>query len=65
MPRTVGGRTGALPRRTFAHVLHVPAKGALVDRAIVVARERHARMLELVDGLGCFAHEIFDRVLVA
>ena len=62
---TVGGGAGALHRRAFAHVLHVPAEGALVDRAVVIAAEGHAGMFEFVDRLRRLAHEIFDRVLVA
>ena len=41
------------------------AEGALQDLAVVGAREGHAPMLELVDGLRRVAAEIFDGVLVA
>ena len=34
----VGGGAGALHRRAVAHILHMAAKGALVDGAIIVAR---------------------------
>jgi hypothetical protein len=61
----VGGGGGALHRRALAHILHVAAERALVDRAVIVAAERHAIMFELVDGRGRLAHHIFDRVLVA
>ncbi len=61
----VGGGAGALHRRAFAHVLHVPAERALVDRAVVIAAEGHAGVLQLVNRLRRFAHQIFDRVLVA
>jgi hypothetical protein len=61
----VGGGAGALHRRAFAHILHVAAKGALVDGAIGVARKRHARMLQFVNRGRCLAHHIFDRVLIA
>ncbi len=61
----VCGSAGALDRRTFTHILHVPAEGPLVDRAVVVAAEGHAGMLELVNRLRRFAHEVFYRVLIA
>ena len=61
----VGRAARALHRRPRAHVHHVSAERALVDRAVVVAVERHAEVLELVHQLRCFpAHEL-DRVLVA
>ena len=62
---TVGGGAGALHLGAFAHVLHVPAERALVDRAVVVAAERNARVLQLVNRCGRLAHHVFDRVLVA
>jgi len=62
---TVGRGAGALHRGAFAHILHVAAERALVDRAVVVAAERHAGMLELDHGRGRLAHHIFDRVLIA
>ena len=65
MAGAVGRGAGALHRRAFAHVLHVAAERALVDRAVLVAAERHAGMFQLVNRLRRFAHEIFDRVLVA
>ena len=55
----------ALHRRAFPHVLHVAAKRALIDRAVLVTAERHAGMFELVDRLRGLAAQIFDRVLVA
>ena len=61
----VGRGARALDRRAFAHVLHVPAERALVDRAFGVAAEGNARMLELVDRLRSLAHHVLDRVLVA
>ncbi len=48
-----------------AEVLALTAKGALVDLAVVETRERHPRVLELVDRRdGLPAHEL-DGVLVA
>ena len=60
----VGGGAGAL-RDALAVMRGHAAEGALVDRARLGARERHAPMLELVDGLRRVAAEIFDGVLVA
>ena len=65
MAGAVGRGAGALDRRSFAHVLHVPAKGPLIDRAIGVAAERHAGVLQFIDRGRCFTHHIFDRVLIA
>ncbi len=65
MAGAVGGGAGALDRWPLAHILHVPAERALVDRAIVIARKRHACMLQLVHRLRSFARQIFDRVLIA
>jgi hypothetical protein len=62
---TVGRGAGALHRRAFAHVLHVAAEGALIDRAVGVAAEGHASVLQFVDRRRGFAHHIFDGVLVA
>src|SRR5258708_19946503 len=41
------------------------AERPLIYRAVLVAIERHAEMLELVHELGRFAHQELDRVLVA
>ena len=60
----VGGGAGAL-RLALAVVQRHAAERALVDLAVLGARERHAPMLELVDRLGRVAHHVFDRVLVA
>ncbi len=60
----VGGGAGAHGRR-LAKLHGHAAEGALQDLALVGAREGHAPMLELVDGLGRAAAEIFDGVLVA
>ena len=65
MAGAVGGSAGALDRRPLAHVLHVAAERALVDRAVVVAAERHAGMFQLDHRGGRLAHHVFDRVLVA
>ena len=60
----VGRGAGAL-HRLLAVVGGVAAEGALVDRAVGVAVERHAHVLELVHHLaGLAAHEL-DGVLIA
>ena len=64
VPGAVGGGAGAL-RLALAVVHGHAAERALVDLAVLGARERHAPVLELVDGLGRVAHHVFDRVLVA
>ena len=54
---------GAL-HRFLTEVRRMTAEWTLVERAVVVAIERHPEMLELVDDLGrVFAH-VLDRVLV-
>ena len=60
----VGRRARAL-HRLLAEVRRVPAERALVDRAVGVAVERHAEVLELVDHLRRHAAHGLDRVLVA
>ncbi len=60
----VRGAAGAL-HGPFAEILRMAAERPLVNRAVLVAIERHAEMLQLVYELGCFAHQEFDRVLVA
>jgi len=60
----VGGSTGAL-RLALAVVQRHAAERALVDLAVLGARERHAPMFELVDGFRRVAHHVFDGVLVA
>ena len=60
----VGGRAGALGR-ALAVVGGHAAEGALVDLALVGARERHAPVLQLVDRGGRVAAQVLDRVLVA
>ena len=60
----VGGGAGAL-RLALAVVQGHAAERALVDLAVLGARERHAPMLELVDRGGRVAHHVFDGVLVA
>ena len=37
VPRTVGGSGGTLNGWAFAHILHMPAKGPLIDSAVGVA----------------------------
>ena len=65
MAGAVGGGTGALRGRAFAHVLGHPAECALVDLAFIGAAERQAGMFQLIDRRGRLAAQIFDRVLVA
>ena len=60
----VCGGAGAL-RLALAEIGGHAAEGALEDLAVLGAREGHAPMLELVDGLRRVAAEIFDGVLVA
>ena len=64
MARAVGRGAGALDRRPLAHVLHMPAERALVDGPVVVAAERHARVLEFIHRLRRLAHHVLDGVLV-
>ena len=61
----VGGGAGALRRRALAVLGGHAAERALVDAAVLGAAEGHAVVLELVDGLGRVAAQIFDGVLVA
>ena len=49
----------------FAVILGHSAEGALIDLAFVRTRERHAPMLQLINGGRCVTAEIFDRVLIA
>ncbi len=60
----VGG--GASPLRlALAVVQRHAAERALIDLAVLGARERHAPMFQLVNGFRCVAHHIFDGVLIA
>lgn len=61
--RAVGGRAGAL-HGLLAVVGGVAAEGALVDRAVGVAVERHAEVLELDHDVGRLAAHELDGVLV-
>ena len=61
----VGGGAGALGGRAFAEFRRHAAERALIDAAVLGARERHAVVLEFVDGFRRVAAEIFDRVLIA
>ena len=64
MAGTIGG--GAGPRGLIAaEVLGLPAEGALVDLAVVEAREWQAHVFEFVDGRGRLAAHELDRILVA
>ena len=64
MSGAVGGGAGALGDALAVIAGHA-AKGALVDLAVLGAREGHAEMLQLVDRGGRMAAEIFDEILVA
>ena len=64
MAGAVRGRAGALGDALAVIGGHA-AERALVDLAFLGARERHAPMLELVDGGRRVAHEVFDGILVA
>ena len=61
----VGGGAGALHRRALAELGGVAAERALVDAAVLGAREGHAVVLELVDRLRRLAGEVLHRVGVA
>ena len=61
----VGRRASALRRRTLAELGGHAAERALVDAAILGARERHAPMLEFIHGGWRIAAKIFDRILIA
>ncbi len=61
----VGRGAGALGGGAFAILRGHAAEGALVDFALLGARERHAVMFELDDGIRRLAAHIFDRILVA
>src|SRR5690625_5202689 len=64
MARTVGRRASAL-YGFFTKIGGMAAKGALIDGAIGVAVERHAKVLELVDSMvGLATHEL-DGILIA
>ena len=60
----VRGRAGAL-HRLLAEVRRMSAERPLVDRAVGVAVERHAEVLELEDHLRRHPAHVLDRVLVA
>jgi len=63
MAGAVGGRTGPL-HGLFAQVGGVPAKRPLIDGAVGVAVKRHAKVLKLIDHLGCLAAHKLNGVLV-
>ena len=56
---------GALHWRASAHILHMAAERTLINRPIVIAAERHARVLKLIHRRRRFTHHIFNGVLVA
>ncbi len=60
----VGGGAGALCL-ALAVVQRHAAERPLIDPAVLGARERHAPMLQFVDGFGSLAHHVFDRILIA
>jgi hypothetical protein len=64
MAGAVGGGARAL-HRLLAEIRGVPAERALVDRAVGIAIERHAEVLELVDDLRRRPAHVLDRILVA
>ena len=65
VPRTVGSSSRTLNGWALTHILHMAAKGALIDGAIGVAREWHTGMFQFVDRRRCLTHHIFDGILVA
>lgn len=65
MARPVGDRTAPMRLATLAVVVALAAERALIDLALLGARERHAVVLQLNDGLGRLARHIMDGVLVA
>ncbi len=65
VPGPIGGGAAAPHWRALAIFGVVPAERALVDLAVLRARERHAVVLELVDRLRGPAAHVFDRVLIA
>src|SRR5207248_2997097 len=64
MTGPVGGGAGALGQ-AFAPLHGVPAERPLVDEALLGARERHTKMLELDYRFHRIAAHELDRVLVA
>ncbi len=65
MAGAIGGGARALRRRAFAVLRRHAAERALVDLAVLGARERHAVVLHLVHGGGGVAAQVLDGVLVA
>ncbi len=64
VPGAIGRRASAL-HRAFAEIHRVPAEWPLPDRAVRVAVERHAEMLELVDDAWRHLAHVLDGVLIA
>ena len=64
MAGTVCRGTSALHRRAVTHILHMAAKGALIDRTVFIPAEGHAGMLQLVNGCRRFTRQIFNCILV-
>ena len=59
MARTVGGCTSALHGWTFTKLGGVATEGALVNLALLGARERYTVVLQLINCLGRLAGQIF------
>jgi len=64
MTGTVSSGCGALHRRACAHILHMAAKGTLIDGAIGVARKRNPGMFQFINRSRGFTHHILDRILI-
>ena len=64
MTSAVGGGAGAL-HRAFAIIAGHATKGALIDLAIIGAREGHAPVLKLINSGWRITAQIFNRVLIA
>src|ERR671937_2680209 len=65
VPGTVGRGAGAVCWRTLAEIGRHAAEWALVDAAVLRARERHPPMLEFVDSSRRIPAQILNRILVA
>src|SRR5262245_37985191 len=60
----IGRGAAAAYRRAHAVLGVMTAERALVDPAIVGAREGHAVVLEFIDSLGCVPAQVLDCILV-
>lgn len=61
----VGGSSAAVGLAALAELERLATERALVDLAVLGAREGQAEVLELDDRFGGFAAHVMDRVLVA